>query len=70
MPRLFTGTLNEADGMICFKCKELQIVPLDGDSADLIELDGEIEGRLPATFSVTGKHINVVRCVSPADERA
>ena len=70
MPRLFTGTLNEADGIICFKCKELQIVPLDGNSADLIELDGEIEGRLPATFSVTGKHINVVRCVSPADERA
>jgi len=60
-PRLFSGTINEAKELICIQCKRLDIVPLDDKSADIVELDGEIEGRLPATISVTGNQINVIK---------
>jgi len=60
LPRLLQGTINEADCVISFRCKELEVVPLDTQSQDIIELDGEIEGRLPMTVSVTGESINAL----------
>ena len=38
----------------------LQVVPMNEHSEDLVELDGEVEGRLPMTLEVTGHKINVV----------
>lgn len=70
VPHLFTGDLDKSEKVICIKCKTLQIVPLDEGSRDIVELDGEIEGRLPATITVTGKRINVVKGVKPADDLA
>ncbi len=70
MPKLFTGKLDESEYVIPVRCKELQIIPLNAASRDIIELDGEIEGRLPATFTVTGRHIGVVKGVKPLDEQA
>ena len=70
IPRLFTGNLDESDNVICLKCKTLQIVPMNEGSKDLVELDGEIEGHLPATLSVTGKHIGVIKSVKRPDDLA
>lgn len=70
MPRLFTGTLDESNHVIAAKCKELQIIPLNAASRDIVELDGEIEGRLPATITMTGKRITVLKGPKPLDEQA
>lgn len=61
LPRLFSGTLNQSEYVISGKCKSLQIVPMDEQSADIFELDGEIEGLLPMSVEITGHQINVIK---------
>ncbi len=61
LPSLFSGNLDESDKLLFTRCRELQIIPLDEKSRDIIEVDGEIEGRLPVTVTVTGKRINVIK---------
>lgn len=70
IPMLFTGNINESKDVVSFKCKTLHIVPLGNESRDIIELDGEIEGRLPATLTVTGRHIGVIKGSKVLDEQA
>ena len=60
IPRLYNGNLNESKYVLGGKCRILQVVPMDEHSEDIVELDGEIEGRLPLTLEVTGRKINVV----------
>ena len=43
------------------RCTTLLVAPLDESSADLIEFDGEVEGRLPLEISFTGHTINVLK---------
>ena len=61
LPRLFSGTLNQSQYVISGKCRSLQIVPMDEQSADIFELDGEIEGLLPMSVEITGHQINVIK---------
>lgn len=61
LPRLFSGTLNQSEYVISGKCRSLQIVPMDEQSADIFELDGEIEGLLPMSVELTGHQINVIK---------
>ena len=61
LPRLFSGTLNQSEYVISGKCRSLQIVPMDEQSADIFELDGEIEGLLPMSVEITGHQINVIK---------
>lgn len=61
LPRLFNGTLNQSEYVISGKCRSLQIVPMDEQSADIFELDGEIEGLLPMSVEITGHQINVIK---------
>ena len=61
LPRLFSGTLNQSEYVISGKCRSLQIVPMDEQSADIFELDGEIEGLLPMSVEITGHLINVIK---------
>lgn len=61
LPRLFNGTLNQSEYAISGKCRSLQIVPMDEQSADIFELDGEIEGLLPMSVEITGHQINVIK---------
>ncbi|MBQ6290805.1 MAG: diacylglycerol kinase family lipid kinase [Bacteroidales bacterium] len=58
--RLFDGTTPQSSALVYRQCKHLSIRPLDSRSADFIEVDGEIEGRLPVEVSVTGQRIGVV----------
>ena len=60
-PRLFSGTAHESELILSGRCATLQIAPLDETSADLIEFDGEIEGRLPLEISITGHTLNVLK---------
>ena len=61
VPRLFNGTLHKSDKVVCGQCKSFKMMPLDKDSADVIELDGELVGRIPANFEYTGQKIRVMK---------
>ena len=61
IPKLFNGTLNESKEVLMTRCKSVTIAPLDQSSQDIIEIDGEIEGRLPVTVEITGQRINVIK---------
>ena len=61
VPRLFAGTAHESDLIRSGRCTTLLVAPLDESSADLIEFDGEVEGRLPLDLSFTGHTINVLK---------
>ena len=61
VPRLFNGTLNESHEVIMARCKKLEIIPLDQQSADIFELDGEIEGQLPIYIEMDGRQIGVIK---------
>lgn len=58
--RLFDGTTNESKAIVYRKCKCLKVMPLNAKSSDIIEIDGEIEGRLPLEISITGQMVNVL----------
>lgn len=60
-PHLFDGKLTESTALISGRCSTLQVVPLDAKSADIIELDGEIEGTLPMSIEMAGRQINVIK---------
>lgn len=61
IPRLFNGTLNESKEVLMTRCKSITIAPMDQTSQDIIEIDGEIEGRLPVTVEITGQKISVIK---------
>ncbi len=61
IPRLFSGTVHESTLIVYGKCSSLRVAPLDEASADIIEYDGEVEGRLPLLLEVTGGQINVLK---------
>ena len=61
VPRLFSGSAHESSLIRSGRCRALRIAPLDGRSADIIEFDGEIEGRLPLLVEVTGQQIQVLK---------
>ena len=61
VPRLFNGTINESGVVLSGRCRSLQIVPLDSASEDIVELDGEIEGKLPLSIEMSGRKINVIK---------
>lgn len=61
VPRLFSGTVHESGLVRSGRCRSLQIAPLDEASADIIEFDGEMEGRLPLRLELTGGRIRILR---------
>ena len=61
IPRLFNGTIDESGVVIPGKCRKLQVMPLDDASADIIELDGEIEGSLPMSIEMDDRKIQVLK---------
>lgn len=61
VPRLFAGTAHESELILSGRCTNLQIAPLDEASADLVEFDGEVEGRLPMAIDITGQQIHVLK---------
>ena len=60
LPRLFKGNINESDKIVYAQARNIQITPLDAKSADILEVDGEIEGNMPLDVNVTGRQINVL----------
>ena len=66
IPRLFGGTIHESELALSFRCRELRIEPLDEASRDIVEVDGEIEGRLPLSVTLDGKKLNVLSAQAPA----
>lgn len=61
IPRLYNGTMTESPDVVSARCRKLEVIPLDEQSADIFELDGEIEGQLPITINMDGRKIKVVK---------
>ena len=61
LPKLFSGSVHELKEVMSGKSKNLQIIPLDDASADIFELDGEIEGKLPLSIVMDSRQINVIK---------
>lgn len=61
IPRLFNGTIHECSIVYTGRGRSVQVVPMDENSNDIIEVDGEIEGRLPISVDVTDEQINVMK---------
>jgi len=57
VPRIFNGTIHKCDKVTYLRCRKLDIVPLDAQSADFIEVDGELDGHLPISISIEGSQI-------------
>lgn len=60
VPRLFNGTVDQSSKILSFKCHQLYVEPLNEHSQDIVEIDGEIEGRLPMRVEMSGHKINVL----------
>lgn len=60
LPRLFNGSMNESKKAVTARCSSLQILPMDEGSSDIIEVDGEIEGRLPLCIEMENRKIGIV----------
>lgn len=61
IPRLFNGTLTESREVKFARCRNLEIVPMNSAAADFLELDGEVEGRLPVSIYVEDGFINALK---------
>ena len=59
-PRIFTGTINQSPYVVSGQCKSFKVMPLDAESEDILELDGELEGRLPISVEVLPSQIRVM----------
>jgi diacylglycerol kinase family enzyme len=66
MPRLFGGNIHVSSLVMSFRCRELRIEPLDEASCDIVEVDGEIEGRLPVSVKLDGRRLNVLSAKAQA----
>jgi len=60
MPKFLKGEINKSEYILSGKCRELQVIPLNSESQDIIEVDGEIQGRIPMTVTMTGKKIRAI----------
>lgn len=61
LPRLLNKTVHESPIILYNQCSKLSLLPLDSMSHDIMELDGEIVGKMPLDVEVTGRHINVLK---------
>lgn len=55
IPRLYNGTVNESNLLRTGRCRTLE---MSGDN--IVEMDGEIIGRLPLKITMTGRQFGVV----------
>ena len=58
--RLFTGSFLEVPELTAAKAKTITVLPADGSSAEPIEVDGEVVGKIPVRFDVLDSQINIV----------
>ena len=59
MMHCLSGDLAVQPEMITKRFRKMSVKPL-GEVADIVEVDGEIPGRLPLTMELTGQQINIV----------
>ncbi len=52
IPRVLNGTLDKSKNILYVRGHNFKVVPLDARSADIMEIDGEIVGKLPIEISL------------------
>lgn len=57
--RLFDGSFLKVRELVAGRCRRLTVAPA-GNVPEIVEVDGEIVGRLPATFEVLREQIRVL----------
>ncbi|MBP9997717.1 MAG: diacylglycerol kinase family lipid kinase [Bacteroidales bacterium] len=68
VPKLFTGELKLIPELKFAQCKTLEIRPLNDASRDMVEVDGELEGKLPVKFTMTDRQINILTGLPTSEE--
>ena len=59
-PRLFTGSFLKVPELVAFKGRFVSVSLLEGSSAEPVEVDGEVVGKVPVRFDVMDSRINIV----------
>ena len=60
LPRIYRKSLHKSKKILYARGTRFQIIPKDSLSEDIVELDGEIVGRIPATVELLPHKINVL----------
>ncbi len=60
IPRVFAGTTDKSEHILYTRGKCIEILPMDEHSADIYEVDGEIEGKMPLKLEVLERQVNVL----------
>ncbi len=58
IPKLYNGTISKVPDSVCSSIQELKVAALHGIKVQ-IDLDGELGGRLPATFSIAKQALTI-----------
>ena len=60
-PKLYLGTHVKVASLVTVRrCRRLRVEPIDPQARELLELDGEQPGRLPATFEVVPRALRLI----------
>lgn len=59
-PKLFTGSFLKVPELVVARGKSVTVIPVEGSSAEPVEVDGEVIGKIPVRFDVLDSRINVV----------
>lgn len=60
IPRMYNKSLHESKKIIYLRGKCFRVEPLNKESEDIVEIDGEIVGRLPVKIELLSHKINVL----------
>lgn len=60
LPQLLGSTFNKNEGVVTGRGKVIEISPLNQDSAESVESDGEVLGHIPARFELLDGQLNVI----------
>lgn len=61
LPRIYRKTVHKSKKIIYTRGTDFRIVPKNDRSADIVELDGEIVGKLPLHLELLPNKINVLK---------
>ena len=60
LPRIYRKNVHESKRIIYVRGTNFKVVPLNARSEDIVELDGEISGKLPLELELLPHKVNVL----------
>ncbi|MGM9753452.1 MAG: diacylglycerol/lipid kinase family protein [Candidatus Cryptobacteroides sp.] len=60
LPRIYTKSVHESKKILYCRGSRFRVIPHNAESADIVELDGEIVGNLPVEVELLSGQVNVL----------